>query len=188
MATGMGLNMRRPAGRSGYGAIEPAPRAFPRAGAASRSSRRCSTGSVSGHQTRHAGRQDSRQRTNSNGPRQSTRRPGIGSPSMRHDAVSDGATSCREGREPSRLIRSPPHSAAKTATGIATDRGRSDAMSDRTAPVLSRSSAVISQREGRHSSRHGADVLDQACEFGIGRRVVPHEPVPQPIVFSFQQP
>lgn len=56
------------------------------------------------------------------------------------------------------------------------------------APIKpSASSAKVSQREGRHSRRQGADGVDELREFGIGGRFVSHEPVPELIVLDFQQ-
>ena len=52
----------------------------------------------------------------------------------------------------------------------------------------SRSCAPITQREGRHSRRQGADALDQRVECGIGGDFMAEEPAPEPIVLAIQQP
>jgi hypothetical protein len=43
-------------------------------------------------------------------------------------------------------------------------------------------------REGRHSRRQGADTFDQGLDFDIVGGFMAHEPMPEPIVFGFQEP
>lgn len=86
---------------------------------------------------------------------------------------------------------------ASKASGIDQARGISLATADSPASKPITTSARESRREGRHSilppndssgGWQGTDAIDKAGEFGIGRHVITHEPVPELIVLDFQQP
>lgn len=55
------------------------------------------------------------------------------------------------------------------------------------ASTASRLSAQTSPREGRHSSRQGADIGNECGVGDIRASLVTHEPAPQLIVFAIQQ-
>ena len=98
-----------------------------------------------------------------------------------------GHSSCRGGRQCSRRASHPPYPAATTASGHAIARGISLASNEQAASSPSAISAPITQRDGRHSRRQGADVLDERIECGIGRGFMAEEPAPEPIVLAVQQ-
>lgn len=90
-----------------------------------------------------------------------------------------------------------PSPAASKASGIDQAKGISLARTDSPAIKPITTSTRDSRREGRHSilppndssgGWQGADAIDKSGEFGIGRRVITHEPVPELIVLDFQQP
>ena len=74
------------------------------------------------------------------------------------------------------------------ASGHAASRGISLPSTAQGASTASNRCAPINQREGRHSRRQGADVLDQFVECGIGGGFMAEEPAPEPIVLAIQQP
>lgn len=80
-----------------------------------------------------------------------------------------------------------PYPAAMIASGHANARGNSLESTAQADSNAISSCAPITQREGRHSSRQGADVLDQCDECGIGRGFIAEEPAPEPIVLAVQQ-
>ena len=99
-----------------------------------------------------------------------------------------GHSSCRGGRQCSRRASQPPYPAAATAMGHAIAGGISLASTEHVDSTAKASSMPITQREGRHSRRQGADVLDERIECGIGRGLMAEEPAPEPIVLAAQQP
>lgn len=156
-------------------------------GMASRSSRRSRAGNVSGHQASLPGRPPaSRKRANAHGPRQCTRKSETSAPSSMA-RPSAAITIVRFRREDSRDAKCPPRPVESSASGIENRSGISLARTLRAPITPSASSAKVSQREGRHSRRQGADGVDKLREFGIGGRFVSHEPVPELIVLDFQQ-
>ena len=64
------------------------------------------------------------------------------------------------------------HAIAASASGQATARGRSEAISDNGASTASDHSIVPGQREGRHSRRQGSDVFDERRDFDIVRNLM----------------
>ncbi len=79
------------------------------------------------------------------------------------------------------------YSAARTANGQASQRGKAEdnnEMGDNTARNASQ--ATISF-DGRHSRRQVADALDERCDFDIGDGLVAHEPSPELVVFGVQK-
>ena len=99
-----------------------------------------------------------------------------------------GKTSCRDGLRASDRARCIPYQIAINASGHATVRGIPDAIAENAASAPSAHIAPTTQYDGRHSSRQGADVIDQGLEFGIVGGIVTKEPAPEPIVFAIQQP
>lgn len=87
----------------------------------------------------------------------------------------------------SRRASQAPYANATTAPGQAAIDGRSEASNDNAADIPSPSNRPVSQRDGRHSSRQVADVLDQGGKFDIGGSLVAHEPLPELIVLTIQQ-
>ena len=73
------------------------------------------------------------------------------------------------------------------AIGHAIARGISLASTEQGDSTANASNAPITQRDGRHSRRQGADVLDERIECGIGRGFMAEEPAPEPIVLAVQQ-
>ena len=100
---------------------------------------------------------------------------------------STGHSSCRGDRRCSRRARQPPYPAVTIASGHAIARGISLANTEQADSSPSAISAPITQRDGRHSRRQGADVLDERIECGIGRGFMAKEPAPEPIVLAVQQ-
>ena len=96
-------------------------------------------------------------------------------------------TSVRFRRDASNQAESAPRPVESSASGIENMGGISLARTLSAPSTPSASSAKVSQREGRHSRRQGADGVDKLREFGIGGRFVSHEPVPELIVLDFQQ-
>lgn len=121
------------------------------------------------------------------GPRHCTSHSWIGRPSSVAcpDAV---MTSQHGGRLHSRRATLAASPATSTAAGIDPPAGIPQVSSATVASTPSIASAMTSQRDGRHSRRQGADTCDEVGEVGIGRAVIPHEPVPELIVLDFQQP
>ena len=73
------------------------------------------------------------------------------------------------------------------AVGHANARGISLANTEQADSSPNTISAPMTQRDGRHSRRQGADVLGERIECGIGRGFMAEEPAPEPIVLAVQQ-
>ena len=104
----------------------------------------------------------------------------------------DGASSAEimippQGLRDSRHACQAPYASATTASGHAAMRGISDASTAKDAAAASTSNVPISSRDGRHSRRQAADVLDERVECGIGCGVMAEEPAPELIVLAVQQ-
>lgn len=98
-----------------------------------------------------------------------------------------GHDSCRTGLPASRCASHSPHAQAMPANGHAAGRGIPLASTAQGASPASSRCAPITQREGRHSRRQAADVLDQGVECVIGGGFMAEEPAPEPIVLAIQQ-
>ena len=81
-----------------------------------------------------------------------------------------------------------PPSRAAAASIQAAAGGNPDTRTDNapTGPINAK--PATSQREGRHSSRQGADAFHKRLEIDIVRGFVSEEPAPEPIVLAVQQP
>ncbi len=96
-------------------------------------------------------------------------------------------TSCRGGERNNSQSALPSEAGTTTDSMTANQAGtplRQMAHSASTARTLS---AQTSPREGRHSSRQGADIGDECSVGDIRASLVTHEPAPQLIVFAIQQ-
>lgn len=80
-----------------------------------------------------------------------------------------------------------PITAAYADKPAASQTGTPDRQTAHSAATVIRLNAQASPREGRQSSRHGADIGDEGGVVGIGASLVSHEPAPQLIVFAIQQ-
>lgn len=182
---------------SRYGAIEALDRAVSWLEAASRSSRRCPAGNVSGQNaSRRMQPSSSRQRRNASGPRQTTVRSWAVQPSIVDAPSPPGITISRAGLRPSRRASRSPHANKPSATGHATARGISEASTAHGASSANETRITTRMREGRHATlapgvlarmREGTDRLDECVEFGICGTFMAEEPLPQPIVLAVQQ-
>ena len=182
---------------SRYGAIEVPDRAVSRPEAASRSSRRCPAGNVSGQKaSRRVRPSSSRQRRKASGPRQTTARSRAGRPSTVGAVSPTASTISRAGLRPSRRASCSPQASKPNATGHATARGISEASTAHGASNANEIRITTRMREGRHATlapgvlarvREGADRLDECVEFGICGTFMTEEPLPQPIVLAVQQ-
>ncbi len=65
-----------------------------------------------------------------------------------------------------------PNTATPIASGHATTRGRSDINSENGAHSASVHKIALDQRDGRHSMRQGADLIDERRDFDIGRSLM----------------
>lgn len=91
-------------------------------------------------------------------------------------------------RRLSRRASRSPYSTALQAKGTAIIKGNSEATTAMAASKPSTRSIVTKTREGRQSRRQGADTFDQGLDFDIVGNFMAHEPMPEPIVFAFQEP
>lgn len=80
----------------------------------------------------------------------------------------------------------PPASSAYADSNAASHSGAPLRHTAHTASATNTLNAQISQREGRHSSRQGANIGDECGVVSIGASLVSHEPAPQLIVFAIQ--
>src|SRR3546814_11131905 len=90
----------------------------------------------------------------------------------------------RTGRRHSLRADQNPQAAASAASGQAATRGISLCSTENGARIASRISAPVDQREGRHSRRQDADVLDQRVEGGIGGSLWAEEHAQASVVFG----
>lgn len=84
-----------------------------------------------------------------------------------------------------RACRHPTPLSKTTATKVGVG-GSADKCSEAAPETTQASISPCAQREGRHSSRQGANTFDKGGLRGIRTGLVAHEPAPQLIVFARQ--
>ncbi len=97
-----------------------------------------------------------------------------------------GTSNCLTGERNSWRTARPPANTAYADNDTASHGGTPLRHTAHTASATNTLNAQINQREGRHSSRQGANIGDECGVGGIGASLVSHEPAPQLIVFAIQ--